>query len=60
MPNLVSLNLSSTKMGLRGCRELAEGCQNAFKLKILDLSNNNIEPEGFAKLLQKLKSSLNL
>ena len=58
MPTIVDLNLSNTKMGLKGCLELAKGLEeSAPRLQILDLSRNGIESEGFAKLLQKLKHS---
>ena len=58
MPTIVELNLSNTKMGLRGCCDLVRGFEEeAPRLQILDLSRNSIESEGFAKLLQKLKHS---
>lgn len=58
----MSLNLSQTKMGLRGCSDLARGLSHddAPRLKHLDLSGNHIEAEGFSKLMQKLKNSTTL
>lgn len=58
----MNLNLSNTKMGLRGCTELAKGlsAEEAPRLKHLDLSGNHIEAEGFAKLMQKLKTSTSI
>jgi len=62
MRTIVSLNLSNTKIGMRGCVELSKsiGAETAPNLKHLDLSGNNIEAEGFAKLVYKLKSSSTL
>jgi hypothetical protein len=68
IPTLVSLNLCSTKLGLKGCLELARhfnfyseehGIQHTA-LKYLDLSNNNIGAEGFNRLIQKLRYSTQL
>lgn len=44
MKTIVCLNLSNTKMGIRGCTDLAKslGCEESPKLKQLDLSGNTI------------------
>jgi hypothetical protein len=57
MKSIVSLNLSNTKMGIRGCTDLAKslGCEESPMLKHLDLSSNAIQAEGFGKILLKLK-----
>lgn len=68
VPSLVSLNLSSTKLGLKGCIELArhfnifseENGVQYSALKYLDLSNNHIGTEGFTKLVAKLRYSTQL
>lgn len=62
MSTLISLNLASTKIGLRGISELSKslGAEQSPRLRHLDLSANNIESEGFSKLLLKLKSSTTL
>ena len=65
IPTLVSLNLSTTKLGLKGCLELArhfnifseENGVQYSALKYLDLSNNHIGTEGFTKLISKLRYS---
>jgi len=59
LPQLFTLNLSNTKLGAPGCIELAKGISacESLKLKHLDLSNNNIESKGFAKLLESLRES---
>lgn len=58
--SLVSLNLSSTKMGKLGCLDLAHNVTQGHSLKYLDLSSNNIEAEGFCQLVFQLKSSASL
>lgn len=56
MKSIVSLNLSNTKMGIRGCVDLSKSLgEDAPMLKQLDLSGNAIQAEGFGKLLIKLK-----
>lgn len=58
MGTLVHLNLSTTKIGLKGISELSKaiGAEESPRLKHLDLTMNNIESEGFSKVLLKLKS----
>jgi hypothetical protein len=62
MSTLISLNLASAKIGLRGISELSKslGAEHSPRLRHLDLTANNIESEGFSKLLLKLKSSTTL
>lgn len=62
MPRIVSMNLASTKIGLKGICELSKaiGHEESPRLMHLDLSQNNLEAEGFARLLTKLKSSTTL
>ena len=62
LPTLVELSLSNTKIGHKGCLELAKsiGPESAPFLQSIDISRNNIESDAFAKMLQKLKPSKTL
>ena len=60
--SIVSLNLSCTKLGTKGCLELTKNIKNTVKsginkLQYLDLSQNNIGVEGFMKLAKRLRAS---
>lgn len=59
---IVSLNLSCTKLGTKGCLELTKNLKitvksGVNKLQYLDLSQNNIGTEGFMKLAKRLRQS---
>ena len=66
IPTLISLNLSHTKMEVKGAFLLAQYLKLAHKqnkrhtLRSLDLSYNNIGSAGFLKLLSRLKKSTTL
>jgi hypothetical protein len=64
MDGLVSLNLSNTKLGSKGCMELAKNIRLPCKetplksrLQILDLSYNDIGRQAFNQLLHRLRSN---
>ncbi len=59
---LVSLNLSNTKLGSKGCIEISQTFNKINQdtgqpgiLKILDISQNKIDTEGVCLLMHSLR-----
>ena len=57
---LVSLNISNTKVGSKGCAELGRCLHETEQhnsLQFLDISSNKIDTEGFGSLVTSLRLS---
>ena len=63
LPSIISLNLSNCNIGNKGAVDLAnnipspETIEEGQGLRVLDISNNEIEISGFLQLLNRFKTS---